>query len=269
MFKDLFDANHICNTAINDIIAIQKPLNKVHGLHLLSYGKAFENGKGYIFFTNRPYWLIRTSINVPFPATYIKEGITPWSELHSEAYIKIAEDFNIYNPIVFFQKIEDGCEAFCFAYGSKDNPGLSFFFSHLQMLTQFMVHFKQEAAEYISQADQTPIDIPDHLKAVKDDPNATYTDLVKKMVSEFQLPQSCSEKKNRLSALSQKEFVCLCYYLTGKTAKEISDILTLSPKTVSAHLYNIRVKLDCKNRSELFKKAWDLGLITSDIIEVK
>lgn len=55
--------------------------------------------------------------------------------------------------------------------------------------------------------------------------------------------------------LSEREKECLFFLLRRKTAREISEILCLSPRTVEDHIDNIRHKLNCSSKSDLIEKA--------------
>lgn len=269
MTVPLYGKDHICNRAVADIIEIQKPLSRFNGLHLLMYGRYYEtDNTGFLFYTNKPFFTIRSALNVPFPATYTEQAIHPWHEIHSESFMKIAEDFNIFTPINIIQKIDNGIEAFTYAFSSKENPGLTFYFSHLDLLKKFGEYFKLQAEDIINEAENNKIEVPAHLTSpTKEAPNS-YEEDVKYIMMNITIPEDISDEHKHLKELTKKEFVCLCYYLMGKTAAEIAVSLKLSPKTVSAHIYNVRTKLKCKNRSELFQKAWDMGLISSTVIDL-
>ncbi|MCS5708855.1 LuxR C-terminal-related transcriptional regulator [Candidatus Berkiella cookevillensis] len=264
--KGVYPINHVCNRAIAEIIEIQKPLNALHGLHLLFYGRYYNDHTGYLFYTNKPFFSIRTSLKVPFPGTYMKENIHPWKELHADSFIRIAEDFNIFDAINFVQQTENGQEVFTYAFSRRDNPGVAFYLTNLELIKKFNDFFKIRAASLIEEADRNKITIPDHLIGKEKNRQPTYQDEVKFLLTNFSIPDDLNQENNLLHTLTEKEFICLCYYLTGKTAAEIAKILNISSKTVAAHLYNLRTKLSCKNRSELFEKAWLYGLISSDII---
>lgn len=60
--------------------------------------------------------------------------------------------------------------------------------------------------------------------------------------------------------LTKRENTCLQYLVRGKTAKEISDLLYISKRTVEKHIEHIKTKLDCTTKSNLIDRAIDLGL---------
>ena len=71
----------------------------------------------------------------------------------------------------------------------------------------------------------------------------------------------CYTIKNKMSDfdLSEKETVCLFYFIRGKTVREISDILFLSPSTIEFHLNNIKEKMNCRKKAVLIEKAIENG----------
>lgn len=261
----VYPIDHICNKAVSEIIELQKPLNKIDGLHLLFYGRYYTDNTGFLFYTNKPYWIIRTSLNTPFQGTYKKSGIYPWSEFHKESFIKIAEDFNIFCPVNIINPLPDGTgqEIFTFAFSSKENAGITFYLNHLELLNKFMSHFVEQGAHLIKQAEKTKISVPERFVGVEAE-EPSYKEMIHYLMSNFSIPTEYTQEGSILHTLTKREVICLCYYLMGKTAAEIGQILELSPKTASAHLYNARVKLQCKNRSELFKKAFESGLISAN-----
>lgn len=63
------------------------------------------------------------------------------------------------------------------------------------------------------------------------------------------------------SKLSPRQKDCLHYFTRGMTIKQIAKTLKLSPKTVEGYLGLLKMKLNCNNRYELVKKAFELGLV--------
>lgn len=56
--------------------------------------------------------------------------------------------------------------------------------------------------------------------------------------------------------LSERELECVFHLLRGRSMKEIGKELNISPRTVETHLEKIKVKLNCRNKSDIF----DYGL---------
>lgn len=51
--------------------------------------------------------------------------------------------------------------------------------------------------------------------------------------------------------LSAREMECIYYLLHGMTAKEIGLQLELSTRTVESYLESIKIKLGCRNKTQL------------------
>lgn len=60
--------------------------------------------------------------------------------------------------------------------------------------------------------------------------------------------------------LSERESECLFYLLRGYAARSVGELLGISPKTVEFHIAKIKIKMQCKTKSELIEKALHLGL---------
>lgn len=63
--------------------------------------------------------------------------------------------------------------------------------------------------------------------------------------------------------LSSRELDCLRLIVRGKTAKEISNILGISKRTVESYQENIKHKMNVYSKSELIDKAYDFFLRTA------
>lgn len=58
----------------------------------------------------------------------------------------------------------------------------------------------------------------------------------------------------KIALLTQREKQCLFLFLSGKTALETALELSLSPRTIEFYFENIKDKLDCANKRELFSQ---------------
>ena len=62
--------------------------------------------------------------------------------------------------------------------------------------------------------------------------------------------------------LTKREQECLTLLMRGKTAKEVAVSLNLSIRTIESYLNNLKYKFNCLSKSQLLKKAYELGLST-------
>jgi two-component system invasion response regulator UvrY len=73
--------------------------------------------------------------------------------------------------------------------------------------------------------------------------------------------EQVSGSKNPLDALTEKEFKVFIELAKGRSVQEIADVMSLSPRTIGTHLYNIKQKLGAGNSAELAIIAIRAGLI--------
>jgi two-component system invasion response regulator UvrY len=73
--------------------------------------------------------------------------------------------------------------------------------------------------------------------------------------------EQVSGSKNPVDALSEKEFKVFIELAKGKSVQDIADVMSLSPRTIGTHLYNIKQKLDAANSAELTIIAIRAGLL--------
>jgi two-component system invasion response regulator UvrY len=73
--------------------------------------------------------------------------------------------------------------------------------------------------------------------------------------------QQFSGESNPVDVLSPREFEVFMALAKGKTTSDIAETLSLSPRTVGTHLYNIKQKLNANNSAEIALIAMHAGLI--------
>ncbi len=61
--------------------------------------------------------------------------------------------------------------------------------------------------------------------------------------------------------LSKRQVECLKWLIRGMTIKQIAKKLILSPKTVEHYIEALKKRLNCKSRSDLIEKAYEMGLV--------
>ena len=73
--------------------------------------------------------------------------------------------------------------------------------------------------------------------------------------------EQVSGERNPVDTLSEKEFKVFLSLASGRSVQEIAEVMSLSPRTVGTHLYNIKQKLGASNSAELAIIAIRAGLI--------
>jgi two-component system invasion response regulator UvrY len=73
--------------------------------------------------------------------------------------------------------------------------------------------------------------------------------------------QQFAGEKSPVETLSEKEFKVFLALAKGQTVAEIAEVMSLSPRTIGTHLYNIKQKLAASNQAELTLIAIRAGLM--------
>jgi len=73
--------------------------------------------------------------------------------------------------------------------------------------------------------------------------------------------QQLGGDKSPVDMLSEKEFKVFLALAKGQSVAEIAEVMSLSPRTIGTHLYNIKQKLGASNSAELAIIAIRSGLI--------
>jgi two-component system invasion response regulator UvrY len=73
--------------------------------------------------------------------------------------------------------------------------------------------------------------------------------------------QQLNGQKSPVDMLSEKEFKVFLALAKGTSVADIAEIMSLSPRTVGTHLYNITQKLGASNSAELALIAMRSGLL--------
>lgn len=81
------------------------------------------------------------------------------------------------------------------------------------------------------------------------------------MIAQAMAVEQVSGSKNPVDTLSEKEFKVFIALAKGKSVQDIADTMSLSPRTIGTHLYNIKQKLNAANSAALAIIAIRAGLV--------
>ena len=74
--------------------------------------------------------------------------------------------------------------------------------------------------------------------------------------------QGLKGPRGPVDMLSEREFEVFLHLAGGKSVAQIAELLSLSPRTIGTHLYNIKQKLRAQNAAELTLIALRAGLLS-------
>jgi two-component system invasion response regulator UvrY len=73
--------------------------------------------------------------------------------------------------------------------------------------------------------------------------------------------QGVKGTRGPVDTLSEREFEVFLHLAAGKSVAQIAELLSLSPRTIGTHLYNVKQKLSAHNAAELTLIALRAGLL--------
>jgi len=244
-----------------------RPLRDHFGICYFTYHRIDQEGK-YTVLVDRPDWAEhyvsqQFFLNDPFlrhPRVF-QSGLclveNQGSEEYKEAILKAGKNvLNADTGVMLIQKKDNEVEFFGFS-GNHDTSCLqNLYLNQPQLLKSFARHFKKELGSILTHMEneagslielkgcdflcQQPIclDIPINIR------RAFLKDLGLNI--------------EQAAKLSSREKQCLKLFLEGKTAKETAFILSLSSRTVESYFENIKTKLSCWSKSEVWTIAKNL-----------
>ncbi len=167
--------------------------------------------------------------------TYVNHGVA-LSEFNpqNQSWQDGKDYFNAGNIIIISKKFDHYYENYYF-HSNKDNHAINhFYLSNLDLFYKFVAYFKLQAMPLIKTAEENKFITPDKYL------------LYRKNIFE-------EDKKILVfpHELSSKEIACISYLIQGKSAEEISIILSRSRRTIETHIESAKKKLNCQKISQL------------------
>lgn len=259
----------------NKIKKVTQPLHDRFGVAYFTYHKIDKNGN-YTVLVDRPDWaehyvseqFFREDPFLRHPDVY-RSGFcilgTHGSKKYKESVIKDGKEiFNMDLGIVQIEKNADCVEFFGFAANTEKSSLHQVYLNQPSLLKLFAGHFKKELGSILNimEEEGSPLidlkgtdflcDLPIHPDVLSDSHLAYLIDL------------GFESEVKKAKALSVRERECMKLLVAGKSAKETGILLDLSPRTVEFYFENIKNKLCCSAKYELFslaKKFEELYLI--------
>ncbi len=240
--------DHLFLTAAQEIRNIANPLLS-NGINYFSWGRHYHDG-GRIWLCNTPenlrnYYtnkLYRFGNSEAQPASY-KSQIVLWSTLPNQQVFEFLKQHGTGNGIFIIESYKDYCEFTAFAI-NRANNAVNTFLTNMDFFKKFRDQFKEKASNLIKQSEANKIYLPYHNKAL---PDANILD------------QSILDINIRSKVkLSPQQFVCAKLLLQGKNSREMAETLSLSPRTVETYINNLKIKLNCANKTDLIVKLVEI-----------
>lgn len=249
-----------------------KPLKERFGVNYFTYHKIDKAGN-YTVLLDRPDWaehyveheyylgdpFLRDPSLFESGFTFTENHVTP--EYYNVVFVDGKKLFNIDLCIMQIEKLEDAVEFFGYCATPGDNRLKKLYMNHPELLKEFSEHFKQRLNSSI----QTIKEQPGVLPKIKGEtyhqnepikPDTLIDDRITLLKEMGLLDSNISNH-----TLSKREKECLHLLLKGCSAKETATILKLSPRTIESYFENIKSKLNCYTKADLFQVARKLSTV--------
>lgn len=246
------------------LLAIAKPLQLIN-IDFFTFIRRSRDGYQYELTIN-PNWSKHFYANkffnlAPFRDSYhlYNNGYYLWTthsnQVISDALLKTEK---IASGITIVYKFNEYNEFYHFGSSKLLEQQSHIYFSNLDILERFVLYFRSNAKPLFKLAEKNALIVPYQnidTDFVLDRSRETEEFLKALKLTDYAL---CNEGQEvRLSA---REIQCLRWYVQGKTADEIGQILAISSRTVEAHISKVKTKLNCYKQSALAYKYAELQL---------
>ena len=176
----------------------------------------------------------------------------------------LEKKYNTKHSCLLVEKEKNGCQIYGFALPTHAVSRESLLINQASLLKQFTSYFNDEMALVIQQMKDNPVSLSNEINFGQNAKHLPHIHLTDSEKCQF-LSQIGFKNKLLLQVdFTRREQECILLFLQGKSAREIAKELFLSTRTIEHHLENIKNKLLCTNRSELFEKLLkmkELGLL--------
>ncbi|MBA3814997.1 MAG: autoinducer binding domain-containing protein [Parachlamydiaceae bacterium] len=266
--------NEVVNAQIlNHIDAVKKttqPLLDIFGIDYFTYHRIDKEGR-YTVLLDRPDWAehyVTQKLYKQDPYLQHADAYTSGfclvdmygSIAYKELILIEGSKFNLDFGITLIQKNDKDVEFFGFA-GSKDNSALNkLYLNHQPLLISFASHFKEQHSATLQHlSDGAPsLEI---LKGKKLEKRPMQMQLGEESHHSFLKALGMHQQIKQAYLLSHREKLCLQWLIKGKSSKETASRMGISPRTVESYFENIKNKLSCWSKNEIFDIAKNLSFL--------
>jgi len=241
--------NHPFLTSAASIREIIAPLKR-HHINYFTYNRNYHDGNRISLTTNEKYLktfyeeqhYLRGNIDAK-PKLYLNQAAL-FTTLPNQKILQWARvEFNVAHGIHIIRDTQDYVEFFTFASTPEHPEILNFYLNHLDSLQNFCDYFLESSKKLLIDIESYKHILPYHNKGLRPClPPTQISDILAK-----------SSHRRELS-LTPRERDLIQPLIEGKTSKEISVLLNLSPRTVDFYLVRMRKKFNASNTRQLIIK---------------
>lgn len=246
----------------DDIRTVCKPLFACTDINFFIYCRFYDDGS-LISFPSNTAWHKHFMQKEYFSNKMrMQEGLHLWAahKQYSQATIDAREYFNIDNKFEIVERGKNYYDVYGFAAAKDKNSIVDYYINNVDYLKKFGLYFRDNLKKIITNAKKPAnrLDIRYQLIDADKTDGIYYTDeFMRNQIKRYYINTRNTED----IYLTNREIQILLYTLQQRSAADIGRILLLSPKTVEAYLANVKAKLGCASRSELFDRSLEGGVL--------
>lgn len=252
----------------NKIRRVTKPLRERFGVSYFTYHRIDQEGR-YTVLVDRPDWAERyvgDKFYLEDPFLSQIEAFSPGICLldvrdgEESRILKAGKDFGMDLGALLIERGEGVVEFFGFC-GSRKKSGIEkLYLNHRGLMKAFGGYFKKEMARELKTMSRDASSLEklkgkEYFRKGPVEPDLPEEDLLGFL-------EDLGEEGAK--ELSKRERECMGLFLMGLGAKETAAKLGLSPRTVEFYFENIKAKLSCQTKQEIFikgRRMQDLGIL--------
>lgn len=240
---------------------IVRPFTAELGINYFSYVKITKNDSRIIL-CNQPYFLLDYYVHGVYTServdlAKIKPGLNyrAWSMYPSSPDNLIANEHNIYHRASCVIKQESSSEIFSFGAPESAHVDALPYLNGSSLIWKFIFYFREQARSLIEDAETIKLN-PEGTLDFYDSACQAPPLKVDQYVKRLYLGDDFQERY-----LTRRELDVIKWLTMGKTAEEISIIISASKRTVECHIANIKEKLNCTTLFQLGETVSRLSLL--------
>ena len=264
MSEIILPQHHVLYSSAQDVADICMPLQKHLQVSHFSFVRIYNNGeRAHLsmnadlqeFFYKKFHTYVKRD-NLTNNTLGLDTGYIRWDDMFThELFSDVRESFDTANGLVLVNKQADYSELTFIGSTAADIEGTERYVTHLDLLEQFLVYFKQRAAHLLATAEKQRILTPAT-------PIKTALPKVYPRLTLTQRQQFLQELNPNRPTITPREQECIQYFALGLSIKEVAAKCgNISPRTVERHLENLKNKFNCRKTVQLINKACELGLV--------
>jgi len=241
----------------NDVRQIANPLIDFFGLNYFAFRRIYNDGRHVVLGTSSD-WIVKYYTNKYFKKKETQKfstgtAVRPivWDFMQKDSFSALAMqqagEAGFYHSFTLVICENNYTELVSLSAPRGHDPSEDYL-TRLDYIERFIKYFRNEALNLIMQAEKSPI-LTDQIIQI---PGA---DEIKREIT-F-LNKTNTQKLNvivngKIITLSKKETACARLILNGKSTKQVASLLEIKEKTAENYLDNIKKKLNCNYKTELF-----------------